>query len=215
LFKKLKTLATSLKKDRYVKKEKQEFNPLNKVTATVMGNGVNTNYHETFLMDTTKNSSFEYKGKTYNIPAEDTGHYSPSFWDFPRKWGTFFEQHKTTAKFLDWFHFAKNATFEIGYLFLEDNPDPYKIEPPDYDWALENYQIQHNTTIEGAMKDADKKLKGEEKHTSMLMLVGLIIIAIVAVIVAIAYFTGNHAQAAQQIQNVTATIPPSNLPITG
>jgi flagellar basal body-associated protein FliL len=40
---------------------------------------------------------------------------------------------------------------------------------------------------------------------SLLIVLGVIVIAIVAGVVAIAYFTGNHGQAAQAVQNATVT----------
>jgi hypothetical protein len=178
--------------------------PLNEVTVTIMGNGEKTNYHETFMLNTTINNHFEYNGFTYNIPAEDTGHYLPSFWDFPRKWGMFFEQHKLLAKLIPISRLVKDVSCEIGYLYLEKNADPYEIKAPEgFDFGVFNYNLQKNTTIEGSMKAADKKLRGDkENHTSMLMIVAMIVVGIVAAIVLVTIMTQPQA-ATQIVQNVT------------
>src|ERR1017187_8055081 len=75
-----------------------------------------TNFHQTFR---TSEDHFEYKGKLYNLPIEDTEHYPIGFWSFGRKLGLFYEQHQTLARFFDWFKFASKATFEVGYLYEE------------------------------------------------------------------------------------------------
>lgn len=178
---------------------------LNEVTVTIMETSNKVNYHETFMIDTTQHNSFEYKGKKYNMPPQDTGHYPISFWNFGVKLAIFFERHKTLASLFDWFNYRKKAGYEIGYLYWEDNPDPDKMERPDYDWALENYKLQRNQTIEGSFRDAERRLRGKEVAVNRLMIIGLIIIAAIAIIVAVVVITGQGHAPPAPIQNVTGT----------
>lgn len=164
-------------------KSKTLVNTLNEVTVTIMSKDVNLNYHETFLLDTTKHHSFLYKGVEYKIPPEATYHYPPSFWAWGTKLAIFFEQHKLLASIFDVFGLRKRACYEIGYLYWENEPEPITVTQPEYDWALENYDLQHNTTIEGACRDADVRLKGKVDHTNWIMLIGIVIIVIVALVV--------------------------------
>lgn len=190
----------------------------NEVTVTIQGKD-KTNYHETFMLDTSLNHTFEFDGVTYNIPAEDTQHYHPSFWKFDVKLGMFFEKHKLIAKFLDWFKFREKATFEIGYLYEENNVNPLSLTPKIYNpqskqyedfitshnFALINYDLMKNTTFEGKHQEVKNLYRKGGMSMKSIMAFLLIIIAIVAAVVVASMLFGNQPQP-QTIQNVTTTI---------
>lgn len=177
----------------------------------------NENHHETLMLDIRKKNYFTYKNFQYSIPASKAEHYPHSFWDFPRKLGNFFEQHKTLGSLFDWFKFRKNISAEIGFLYEENNAEPLILKPQtrvfnnvSLDWALINYHLQHNTSFEDAMQDAHDRLKGhQETPLTTWILIAVGIMAIVAVIILISTYTGNHNQTVQQVQNVTFTPSPS------
>ncbi len=182
--------------------------PLNEITVTIEDTEKGkVDYHETFL---TNEDHFEYLGVKYNIPIEDTNHYNTSFWDVQRRLGGFFEMHKTLAGLLDWFNFRKRATVEIGFLYTKGVSDPVEIKAPDENvavWSDINYDLQNNTTLEEADKDADRALKGKgEPAFNKMVIVALILVAVVA-IVALYFFTHQSHQAVETVQNVTSTIP--------
>jgi hypothetical protein len=186
---------------------------LNEVTVTIMSKTSKVNYHETFMLNTTEDNTFEFKGDTYNIPAEDTHHYIPSFWQIGLRLGMFYEQHQLWATLFDWFKLRKHAKYEIGYLYYEGSENPVKIPPPDFDWGKENYMLEQNTTIEGTFKDADDKLRPEKTgNSNLLMLVAIIAIAIIAVIVILSLFLSgafNPKEVAEVVQTVTSSPTPS------
>jgi hypothetical protein len=181
-----------------------------------------TNFHQTFR---TSEDHFEYKGKLYNLPIEDTEHYPIGFWSFGRKLGLFYEQHQTLARFFDWFKFASKATFEVGYLYEEGTADPFEliiknplnyvanqvpVEYGDWDWGKVNYLMEKNSTIKGSYKDVDDALRGEPKvEIGKLLIIAIIAFAVIAGIIGAYYIFGvNHSGVAQQIQqNITAASP--------
>ncbi len=210
-------------------KLKTSASALNEVTATIMWEK-KVQYHESFMMDTTQDNSFEYKGKQYHVPPEGTLHYNPSFLNFPYKLGMFYEQHKTLATFFDWFGLRKRAVHEIGYLYQENQADPIDLselnkqllgDADGHDWALINNHLYNNTSIEGAMHDADMDLKGSQGlPTSLMLLIGIIIIAIVAAVVVVFVVMGQHPTAVSTIQHtpIPSIIPkptthPGGLPL--
>jgi hypothetical protein len=181
------------------------------------------NYHETFISH--GEDHFEFKGKRYNIPIENTGHYPVGFWNFGRKQAMFFSQHKTFAKLFDWFKLAKNATFEVGYLYNEDNPDPLEliVKNPenysdktyldnDWQWSKVNNWITKTRVIPGFYEDVDNKFGNRSRLADMRLwiILGIVAIIVVGVVVAVYFATGHGHQAVQAVTNVTATISPSN-----
>lgn len=185
------------------------LNPKNEVTVMIKS-ADNINYHETFLMDTTEKKQFTFKGKSYTIPAQKALHYSPSFWAFGRKLAMFYELHKTLATLFDWFQFRKRANYEIGFLYEEEKSDPVNVKDHflDTDWALDNYNLRKNQTIEGHFKAVDDKLHGPKNPMGSLMIIAAIIIVAIAAVVIVTMFTGSPHQTAHEIQNVTVTLHP-------
>lgn len=184
---------------------KPSANALNEITVTIqLKEG--TNYHETFMMDTTKDNTFEYNGFVYSLSAKDAMHYHPSLLAVDRKLAMFFDMHKTLAMFFDWFNFRNRASYELGFLYEEENPDPLTpVNLSGADFALINRHIQDNTSLEGSAQDADNKLKGAKPlNINLLMLAVVIIVAVVAIIVVISYVAGP----AQVPQNATFTPTP-------
>jgi hypothetical protein len=190
----------------------------NEVTVTIMFDE-KLDFHQTFNMDTASDAKFEYDGDVYHIPAQEIGHYPPSFWDVGRRLATFFELHKTLAMLFDWFQFRKRANLEIGFLYEKGKSDPLKIE--DYwrnkaeekgesyreqDWGLYNYNLERNQTVEGHYSAVDRKLRGKGSPLGKMAFLGMIIIAIVIIAVAVAVFTSHGSLNPQTVQNVTAPI---------
>lgn len=191
---------------------------LNEVTVTIMNKDVKTNYHETFMLDVSKTNVFKFKGQQYNMPPDRTYHYSPGTWDIIAKMAMFFEYHKTTAKFFDWFGTRKRACHAIGYLYWEGEPDPITITQPERDYALENYNLQHNTTLENTFKDADKRLSGQNNdQIKLATFIGLVIIGIVVAAVILWVYLGGAGAGGgvQPFQNITTptTTPLPVIPI--
>jgi hypothetical protein len=195
--------------------------PKNEVTVTIMFDE-KLDFHQTFSMDTVKDAHFEYDGDIYVIPAQETGHYPPSFWDVGRRLAAFFELHKTLAMLFDWFQFRKRANLEIGFLYEKGKGDPIKIE--DYwrskaaekgqayreqDWGLYNYNLERNQTVEGHYRAVDQKLQGPRSPLTSGIIMALIAVVIVSIVV-IVFVTSGHNPATsgtvQTVQNVTAPI---------
>jgi hypothetical protein len=208
------------------KRKPKEFKvPLNEVTVTIMAQQEKTNYHETFMLDLTKENSFEYNGFTYQIPIEETGHYPISFWNIQAKFATFYERHKTLASLFDWFHFRDRATVEVGYLYMTENSKPFTFDdlPENHDlkqdWAIQNYMLEKNTTIEEAHREADKRLQGDFGDSINPLWIILGIVAIVAVcVVLVAYLatgggSGGNAQVIQNITDTNATVLRTAIPL--
>lgn len=177
---------------------------LTEVTAIIQGEA-NVNYHQTFLVNMAKYHSFEFMGEKYNLPYEEANYYSPGFWDFPLKWGMFFEQHKTLASWFDWFKLRKKAVHMINLLYHVGNPDPLTVNEPEFDWALENFNLQENTTVEQSYRDDDNKLKGSrELSNGTIILIAIAIVAVMIGVIVVVIVTQGQG-ASQVIQNVTST----------
>ena len=166
-----------------------------------------TAYHQTFMSSI---DHCEYKGKRYSEPIGDTQHYNIGFWNWGRKLAMHFSQHTTQAKFFDWFHFAANVSYPVGYLHVEGNPEPLelKVNNPDnfvdptterdldikdhleeyttleenaaIDWSKINYAVSQNRTIEEMHEDVDYLLSGEHRVNFNLMLLLVVIIVAIA-----------------------------------
>lgn len=186
---------------------------LNEVTATIQGE-TNINYHESFLHDL-KTPRFKFMATIYNLLFDAAGHYEPGFWDFPLKWGMFFEQHKLLAGFFDWFGLRKRAVHMVGFLYKEGDPDPVEITAPEYDFALENWNLEHNTTIEDSYEEDDKALRGtKDKNTNYYMLLLVALVVIIAGVVLVTYLSGQHTPI-EGILNATATPHPTTIHLGG
>jgi len=157
---------------------------MNEVTVTILLND-GTNYHQTFVTDTTQDTTFKFRGQEYNMPASDTGHYPVPFWRVDLRLAGFFAIHKTIATFFDWLKLGKRSQYEIGFLYEEGNRVPLKSEPEEFDYALEANLLKKNTTFEGAAKDIDVKLKGKQDHTSMLFLLMMMAVVVIAAVIVI------------------------------
>jgi hypothetical protein len=183
---------------------------LNEVTVTIKGE-TSLTYHETFLADLMSVSHFFFNGVRYNLPFFSAGHYEPGFWDFPLKFGMWFEQHKLLGSLFDWFGFRKKAVHMVGFLYDEGTSDPVEITAPPIDWALFNNHLKNNTTIEEAYrKDAEKlEENNPQKPFGLLLLIGVVIVVIVVGVVLVTVLTGQHGTA-QALTNSTLT--PSPLP---
>lgn len=176
-----------------------------------MNKGTKVNFHQTLLTDMTQNQTFTYGDVEYKMPADAVTHYHPSFWRLDVRLATFFMQHQIWATFFDWFNMRKRAIFEIGFLYDEGNPEPYTIKAPEYDWALENWFIANNTTVEGHYKATDNVLAGKQDHFSALAILIGIIVAVVAIVSIIVITRGGGIGASPPIQNVTASDANSTL----
>jgi len=185
---------------------------LNEVTITIQ-KGEKVNYHETFMLDTTRDNFFEYNGTRYLVRPEDAMHYKPSFWAFDRRLAMFFDMHKTLASLFDWFGFRYRTSYELGFLYEEGIPEPITpVNSAGVDWALINAHLQGNTSIEGAAKDADDKLRGPKPlNINLILLIIVGIIAVVAVIAIVAFLFGGSAPAPPP-QNITASVTPGGPP---
>lgn len=183
---------------------------LNEVTVMIMFED-KVNFHKTFMVDTTKNSTFDFDYFTYLIPAQKALHYFPSFWDFPRKWATWFSRHKTWALFLDWFKLARKASKEIGFLYEKNQANPVDLKQYQlgHDWALDNYNLRRNQAIGGHYKAVDNKLRGPRNIMGTLGWIVILIIAVVAIISVLAFVSSNPGALHQAAQNATATPLPS------
>lgn len=197
-FKKQKPLAQALS---------QETQTFNEVTITVMSKDYKVNYHDTVLLDLTKTNYFYFGGKKRVIDVQETFHYYPSFWELDKRLAGFFEMHKTTARFFDWFNFKEKAAAAVGFLFWSDEEKPVdlaKLVTANY--AAYNYKICRNTAIAEHYNEVDNALhrKGSLKGVAWL---GLIIIGIVAAVVVVSMLTSGAFT--PPLQNVTA---PSIMP---
>jgi hypothetical protein len=100
------------------------------VTEIIINPTKRTSYHETFMSSI---DHCEYKGKTYNEPVGEAQHYGIGLWNFGRKLSMHFSQHTTQARFFDWFHFAENVSYPIGFVHEENSSEPleFKVNNPD------------------------------------------------------------------------------------
>ena len=180
-------------------------------------------YHESFMSNS---DHCEFKSFRYNEPIETTLHFSIGFWNFGRKLSMFFNQHTTLARFFDWFHYAQNVSYPVGYTHEEGKADPLEINVKnpnnfctlekhpgniDINWSQINYDLSKNTTIKGMHQDIAMLFKGHKDiNWNPLILVAIIVVAIACVAVLGFYFMGHHAT--QAAQNITITIPNTPYP---
>jgi hypothetical protein len=186
---------------------------LNEVTITIEQKGDKANFHQTVWFDTTKNNTFTHNFPDrpiyeYKIPIQDAGHYPPGFWQFDKKLGQFYELHKTWGKLFDWFKLAEKGSSDIGFLYQEGTPEPVQLEPTVHDFALDNFYLQKNTTVEAAFTDADNKLRGTGNQLGKIAWALIIIFGIVAAVILIYTLTGTPPPV-EPVNNATATIAPS------
>jgi hypothetical protein len=166
----------------------------------------NKNYHKTFMGNVTETPVFGYAHAKYNMTPEAAMYYPISFWQFGRRLGGFFRQHKVWASILDWFHLRDNSNFEIGYLYEKDNPNPIAMEQVSkLDFGMLNFLLQRSTVHKQVSRDTEAKLRGNTSNFKSIAIIGIIIIVVVMVMVAISFFMGGGS-AAQQVKNVTGAV---------
>lgn len=178
---------------------------LSEVTTTIQYQD-KVNFHKTVMMNLKEKTVFRYKNDIYDVPASDANHYPHSFWDIPRKLGSFYEQHELLAKFFDWFHFAKKIVPDIGFLYNKGEKTSYTFKVISLDAARTAFQIRHNTSLKDHHEAVRIKLLGpQQTPIKWLLIVGAVIICVIAIVVVLS-LNGNHNQSIQTVQNVTSPI---------
>jgi hypothetical protein len=193
-------------------KRKTSAYALNEVTVIIIKktDKDREHYHESFMADLNTQHTFEYEGVTYNMPVGNTTHYNPSFWNFPAKWALFFEQHKTWARFFDWFQLRKKVVYEVGFIYEQGKADPLNPKRPTIDFALECWNIKHNTVIESRLKNVGVKLnRTQPSNMKWWAIVAVVIIVAVVAVIALQMFVGKTPDAS----TVTLTPTPYPTPI--
>jgi hypothetical protein len=188
---------------------------LNEVTTIILDFDKKTAYHETFHIDLTQTNTFTYLKQKYNIPKGDATHYQPSFIQVDKKLALFYEQHKTLAGLFDWFGLRHKAVYEVGYIYKKGQADPLTNPVNDdskksYDFALENFNIRHNTVNAARLKAVDDKLKRKQSNSmNWILIIGAVIVIVVVAIGIFSFMQGNPSQANDI---VNATVTPSPVP---